>query len=168
MPELPEVEVTRLSLLPVLLDQPIERVVVRETRFRKPVPSARMKRTLPGQVVSALRRRSKYLLIDLKGRPKQVGQTLIIHLGMSGRLRYLEREATQEPHEHVVLQLANGHDVRFRDPRRFGLVLLEPTDDLDQGALLAHLGPEPLEPIFPANFNLTAGTLNGKFRSQSI
>lgn len=152
MPELPEVEVTRRSLLPVLLNERIERVVVRETRFRVPVPSARLKRVLPGRAVSALRRRSKYLLIDLEGGPRQAEQTLIFHLGMSGRLRYLERAASQEPHEHVVVQMANGQDLRFRDPRRFGLVLLEPTAGLDEGVLLRHLGPEPLEEDFDTDY----------------
>ena len=139
MPELPEVEVTRLSLLPVLLGERVEKVLVRESRFRVPVPTRKLRAKLLGRAVVGLRRRSKYLLIDVEG-----AETVIIHLGMSGRLRYLERSAEEEAHEHVVFQLASGFDLRFRDPRRFGLVLIERTDGLEKLPLMRHLGPEPL------------------------
>ncbi len=143
MPELPEVEVTRLSLLPVLVGERVEKVLVREARFRLPVPTRRLRAGLVGRRVLELRRRSKYLLIDVEG-----AKTIIIHLGMSGRLRYLERAAEQESHEHVVFQLASGQDLRFRDPRRFGLVLIEKTDGLEDLPLMRHLGPEPLTDAF--------------------
>ena len=147
MPELPEVEVTRRSLEPHLMGRAVESVVVRETRFRVPLPKARIQRTLRGVMVEGLRRRSKYLFIDMAN-----GRTLIIHLGMSGRLRYVSRDEEAEAHEHVVFRLDGGHDLRFRDPRRFGLVLLEPTEGLEDHALLRHLGPEPLEDQFSLDY----------------
>lgn len=143
MPELPEVEVTRRSLEPHLVGRTIESVLVRETRFRVPLPKARVQRSLRGRRVEGLRRRSKYLLIDLAG-----DRTLVIHLGMSGRLRYVSRNEPAEAHEHVVFRLEGGDDLRFRDPRRFGLVLLEQTAGLEHHVLLRHLGPEPLEDEF--------------------
>ena len=147
MPELPEVEVTRRSLQPHLVNRTVESVIVRETRFRVPLPKTRFQRALKGRRVLALRRRSKYLLIDLDG-----DRTLMIHLGMSGRLRYLPHDEPSEAHEHVVFRLDGGHDLRFRDPRRFGLVLLEPTSGLEEHALLRHLGPEPLEEEFSLGY----------------
>lgn len=147
MPELPEVEVTRRSLEPHLNGRTMESVLVRETRFRVPLPKSRIQRALRGRRVVGLRRRSKYLLIDLER-----DQTLIIHLGMSGRLRYLPREEPAEAHEHVVFRLDAGHDLRFRDPRRFGLVLLEATEGLEEHPLLRHLGPEPLQDEFSLKY----------------
>lgn len=147
MPELPEVEVTRRSLQPHLLGRTIESVTVRETRFRVPLPRTRMQRMLRGCRVESLRRRSKYLLIDVSG-----DRTLMIHLGMSGRLRVLPRAEAAEAHEHVVFRLDQEEDLRFRDPRRFGLVLLEPTRGLEDHALLRHLGPEPLGEDFTLDY----------------
>ncbi len=140
MPELPEVETTRRGLEPALLGQRIRTAIVRNRALRVPV-----RRDLPqcvaGSDIRALTRRGKYLLIDC-GRG-----TLLLHLGMSGRLWLVDAQTPAGIHDHVDLVLENHTIVRLRDPRRFGLVLWVTRDALKH-ALLADLGPEPLEAGF--------------------
>jgi formamidopyrimidine-DNA glycosylase len=143
MPELPEVEVLRRSLEPHLIGDRVERVEVSNPALREPVDVARLRRAARGREVTALRRRSKYLLIDLDG-----GWTVVVHLGMSGRLTLVPEETPREPHEHVAFHLRSGRRLRLRDPRRFGVVFAVKTADLDADPHFAHLGPEPLEPGF--------------------
>ena len=143
MPELPEVEVLRRSLEPHLVGDRIERVEVRNPSLREPVDTARLRRAAQGREVLSLRRRSKYLLIDLEG-----GKTLVVHLGMSGRLTLAPGDAPLELHEHVAFHLRSGRRLRLRDPRRFGLVFAVPTAELEADSHFAHLGVEPLEPGF--------------------
>ncbi len=143
MPELPEIEVLRASLAPRLVGERIVAVEVSNRALREPVDTRRLRRMLPGRRVVELRRRAKYLLIDLEG-----GLTLVVHLGMSGRLTVVPAEAPREPHQHVTLELASGRRLRFRDPRRFGLVVLVPTAGLDADSHFASLGLEPLEDGF--------------------
>lgn len=142
MPELPEVEVLRRSLEPHLVGELIDRVEVRETRLREPVSRRRLE-ALRGARVEALQRRAKYLLIHLDR-----ASTLVIHLGMSGRLTLASRTAPPEPHEHLIFHLASGRKLRFRDPRRFGLAFTLPAAELETDRHFAHLGAEPLEPGF--------------------
>jgi formamidopyrimidine-DNA glycosylase len=146
MPELPEVEVLRRSLEPHLLGDRIERVAVANPALREPVDAAALSRRVAGRQVAALRRRSKYLLIDLVDPRKEraAATTLAVHLGMSGRLTLAPAEAPPELHEHVSFSLASGRRLRFRDPRRFGLVLALPTAGLEADPHFARLGPEPL------------------------
>ncbi|MBV8202078.1 MAG: bifunctional DNA-formamidopyrimidine glycosylase/DNA-(apurinic or apyrimidinic site) lyase [Acidobacteria bacterium] len=139
MPELPEIEVLRRSLLPLLPGDSIEGVKVRNAALRERVRTRDLAR-LAGRRIESLRRRSKYLLIDVSG-----GSTLAIHLGMSGRLTLVAGAAPREPHEHVSFQLRSGRRLRLRDPRRFGLVLALPTARLATDPHFAHLGAEPLE-----------------------
>ncbi|MEE2777702.1 MAG: bifunctional DNA-formamidopyrimidine glycosylase/DNA-(apurinic or apyrimidinic site) lyase [Acidobacteriota bacterium] len=139
MPELPEVEVLRRTLEPHLEGDRIESVLVRERRLREPV-SPQLSRRLSGRRIERLRRRSKYLLVDLDGE-----LTLAVHLGMSGRLTLRPPEMTAENHEHLVFRLASGRDLRFRDPRRFGLVFTVATHRLAEDRHFRHLGAEPLE-----------------------
>ncbi|HEY3569834.1 MAG TPA: bifunctional DNA-formamidopyrimidine glycosylase/DNA-(apurinic or apyrimidinic site) lyase [Thermoanaerobaculia bacterium] len=141
MPELPEVEVLRRSLEPHLLGDRIERVEVRNPSLREPVDVPRLRRAARGKEIVTLRRRSKYLLIDLEG-----GWTVIVHLGMSGRLTLAPEEAEIEPHEHVAFHLRSGRRLRLRDPRRFGVVFAVRTAELADDPHFAALGPEPLEP----------------------
>jgi formamidopyrimidine-DNA glycosylase len=143
MPELPEVEVLRHSLEPLLVGDRVARLVVRNADLREPVRPRALARATVGREVVALRRRAKYLLIDLTG-----GKTLVVHLGMSGRLTLAAGAAPPETHEHVVFHLASGRRLRFRDPRRFGLVLALPTAGLPRDPHFAHLGAEPLAPSF--------------------
>src|SRR5215218_1265591 len=141
MPELPEVEVLRRSLEPHLVGDRIERVEVTNPSLREPVDVPRLRRAARGREVIALRRRSKYLLIDLEG-----GWTVVVHLGMSGRLTLAPAAVPPELHEHVAFHLRSGRRLRFRDPRRFGVVFAAKTAELDADRHFVHLGPEPLEP----------------------
>lgn len=143
MPELPEVEVLRRSLEPHLPGDRIERVEVRNAALREAVRPRELARRTAGREIRGLRRRSKYLLIDLAG-----DQTLVVHLGMSGRLTVVPAGDPVEPHEHIAFFLRSGRRLRLRDPRRFGLVFALPTPDIPGDPHFAHLGIEPLEPGF--------------------
>lgn len=142
MPELPEVEVLRRSLAPRLIGRRIERVEVRAPALREPLDRRTLSRRLTGRSVLALRRRSKYLLIDL-----EEGSTFVVHLGMSGRLTLAPAATPFEPHEHLSLALDGGERLRLRDPRRFGVAFAAATAGLLEGdPHFALLGREPLEP----------------------
>ena len=158
MPELPEVETVRRGLLPVLEGRRIAAAVVRRAGLRFPFPP-RFAERLTGRRVALLRRRAKYILADLDG-----GETLIVHLGMSGRFTVYpagsnegamlgefhhetpEAAAGAGKHDHVLLETEDGARLVFNDHRRFGLMLLEPTAEVESHKLFAGLGPEPLEP----------------------
>ena len=148
MPELPEVEVCRRGIEPGLVGQRLLGVIVRNGRLRQPVP-AELGHILPGSDIVAVRRRGKYLLIDCMT-PDGAG-TLIVHLGMSGRLRFAPLDLAADKHDHVDLVLARTL-LRFTDPRRFGLILWQPGPPQAALAhpLLAHLGVEPLTEAFTA------------------
>lgn len=139
MPELPEVEITRRGIEPFVIGQQITSIVVRESRMRWPVPES-LARIVPGLMVQKVRRRAKYLIIELgKG-------SLIIHLGMSGSLRVLETQTPPRPHDHIDIVFGNQL-LRLRDPRRFGCVLWQ-TGEAEEHPLLRNLGIEPLGPEF--------------------
>ena len=138
MPELPEVEVLRRTLEPHLVGDRIDGLEVRERRLREPV-APRLGSRVGGRRVESLGRRAKYLLVNLEG-----GVTLVVHLGMSGRLTLRRPEDAAEKHEHLVFRLASGRDLRFRDPRRFGLVFAVATAKLEADRHFRHLGLEPL------------------------
>ena len=140
MPELPEVETTRRGLLKAMEGVRIEHAIVRERRMRQPISRA-LPHCVAGLTIRALTRRAKYLLIDCGT------GTLIVHLGMSGRLWLVDRDTSVQKHDHFDLVLANGKTVRLRDPRRFGLVLWH-TGDIAAHPLFAKLGPEPLSSEF--------------------
>ena len=140
MPELPEVETTRRGLLAAMQGARIDHAVVRERRMRQPIPRA-LPHCVAGLTIRALERRAKYLLIDCGA------GTLIVHLGMSGRLWLVDQNTPPQKHDHFDLVLANGNTMRLRDPRRFGLVLWH-GGDVKQHPLLAALGPEPLSEAF--------------------
>lgn len=142
MPELPEVEVSRQGISPLMQDQTIEKIEVREPRLRWPVPEAIHQ--LEGHKISAIRRRAKYLLIDT-----QAGSA-ILHLGMSGKLRVIPSDTPPQKHDHVDIHLSNGHMLRLNDPRRFGCLLF--SEQPETHALLASLGPEPLTLAFDADY----------------
>lgn len=155
MPELPEVEVLRRSLEPHLVGDRIERVTVSNPALREPVDVGALSRRATGRGVETLRRRGKYLLIDLEG-----GQTVVVHLGMSGRLTLSPGGAPAELHEHVSFQLRSGRRLRLRDPRRFGLLFALPTADIPSDPHFSHLGVEPLEPGFDGS--VLAGAAAGR------
>lgn len=145
MPELPEVETVRRGLLPVLEGAVIAKAEVNRPDLRWPLPD-RMADRLTGRRVTALRRRSKYILADLDS-----GETLLVHLGMSGRMLisgaqlgdfYHDHPAPQK-HDHVVLNMETGARITFNDARRFGAMDLMPRDRAHEHMLLKDLGPEP-------------------------
>jgi formamidopyrimidine-DNA glycosylase len=140
MPELPEVETTRRGLAPLLINQRIKTAVVRIRALRLPVPRG-LPQLLAGATIHSLTRRGKYLLFECGS------GTLIVHLGMSGRLWVVDQATPAGKHDHFDLALDNGLVVRLRDPRRFGLVLWQKGDP-HQHRLLASIGPEPFSAAF--------------------
>lgn len=140
MPELPEVETTRRGISPHITGEKVSRVVIRQPRLRWPVP-AEIVDMLPGQTLGQIERRGKYLLLSFES------GTLILHLGMSGSLRILQKDKPAQKHDHFDLVFTNHRVLRLRDPRRFGAVLwtIEPPES---HPLLINLGPEPLEKGF--------------------
>jgi formamidopyrimidine-DNA glycosylase len=142
MPELPEVEVLRRSLDPHVVGTVITAVKVSNPDLREPVDRRRLA-NCRGREILAARRRAKYLWLDLSG-----GQTLVVHLGMSGRLTLGPAAAPTEPHEHVSILLDSGERLRFCDTRRFGLVLVRPTRSLAADPHFSRLGIEPLSDSF--------------------
>jgi formamidopyrimidine-DNA glycosylase len=154
LPELPEVETVRRGLIPVMEGSIIEHAAVNRPDLRWPLP-ARMAERLTGARVGLLRRRSKYLLADLS-----TAETLIVHLGMSGRLLvsghlpggFHHAVPTPQKHDHVVLTMEGGATVTFNDARRFGMMDLAPTARVEEHWLLAGLGPEPLGNAFDEGY----------------
>ncbi|UWQ37433.1 bifunctional DNA-formamidopyrimidine glycosylase/DNA-(apurinic or apyrimidinic site) lyase [Leisingera aquaemixtae] len=146
MPELPEVETVKRGLAPAMEGAVIVKASVNRPDLRWPFPPA-MAQRLTGARVNALRRRSKYILADL-----DTDETLLIHLGMSGRMtvsgdplgRFVHEHPQAEKHDHVVLDMDNGARITFNDPRRFGAMDLLETAAADSHKLLSVLGPEPL------------------------
>ena len=155
MPELPEVETVRRGLAEAFDDARIEGVELRRAGLRFPFPE-RFAERLVGRRVGALSRRAKYILAPLDS-----GETLVMHLGMSGSFR-IERGAQgtpgafhfarskREAHDHVVFRLSNGARVTYNDPRRFGFMQLASTDGLTAHPLFSRLGVEPLAADFDA------------------
>lgn len=146
MPELPEVEVCRRGIEPELLAELIVGVAIRVPKLRHEIPRELID-LLPGCQIVAVRRRAKYLLIDCR-REGVVG-TLIIHLGMSGNLRFVPADLLPEKHDHFDLILPT-QILRFADPRRFGVVMWQPgaPELAESHPLLATQGLEPLSDIF--------------------
>lgn len=139
MPELPEVETTRRGIEPHCRGRLVEKVLVREARLRWPV-APELPRSLEGEVVTAVERRAKYLLL------RCASGSLMVHLGMSGSLRLVDPATPAGTHDHIDIVFRGGACLRFNDPRRFGsfhwLVPGAPVPLLD------HLGPEPLSQEF--------------------
>ncbi len=154
MPELPEVETVRRGLVPVMEGAKIATADVNRPDLRWPFPE-RMSERLTSKTVTALGRRSKYILADLNS-----GETLIIHLGMSGRMlisgaalgEFHHDHPAPEKHDHVVLHMANGARVTFNDARRFGAMDLAATESVEKHWLLKDLGPEPLGNAFDEDY----------------
>ena len=168
MPELPEVETVRRGLTAVMEGRRITAVDVRRRDLRIPLPED-FADALIGRTVVRLGRRAKYLVFELDD-----GTVLLVHLGMSGRMlidrpepgdsgvigRHAHATGAGAAHEHVVFEVGNGTLIRFRDPRRFGLMTLTRTEDLATHKLLAGLGPEPTGTEFTGA--VLSGALAGK------
>jgi len=143
MPELPEVETTRRGLAPLVTAHRIARLTVRERRLRWPI-ARDLNGRLAGREVVALNRRGKYLLFELdRG-------CLLLHLGMSGSLRYLPGTVPVRTHDHFDIELEGGAMLRYNDPRRFGS--LHFTTAPERHPLLRDLGPEPFADAFTGEY----------------
>jgi len=146
MPELPEVETVRRGLAPVMEGVAITLADVNRPDLRWPFPDGMADR-LTGKIILRLRRRSKYILADLDS-----GETLLIHLGMSGRMtisghaigEFHHPHPVPAKHDHVVFHMANGARITFNDARRFGAMDLMQTGSEADFWLIRDLGPEPL------------------------
>jgi len=143
MPELPEVEVTRLGLLP-LINQTVKSVEIRNASMRWPIPD-HLPNTLENQKLLRLTRRAKYILAQFEN------GTLLLHLGMTGHISLLDRNYPPEKHDHFDIQFQNQHVLRLTDPRRFGAVLWA-GEAPENHVLLRALGPEPLEVTFNGRY----------------
>ena len=144
MPELPEVETSRRGIEPHILNKKVTDVIVRQKKLRWPIP-ATLKKQLINQSIQQVDRRGKYILLHT-----QAG-TVILHLGMSGSLRILNKSVNAEKHDHLDIVFNNNKVLRLRDPRRFGAVLWTKSDPLKH-KLLINLGPEPLGDKFTAEY----------------
>jgi formamidopyrimidine-DNA glycosylase len=145
MPELPEVETIVADLRPHLAGRTIVSCdLLFPTIVRHPEPEVFID-SAAGMKITALRRRGKYILIDLEN-----DLVLVVHLGMTGQLRLVKADAPLAPHTHAVFALDNGLQLRYRDPRRFGRLLLGTEESLLAAKKLPRLGPEPIDPEFAA------------------
>ena len=155
MPELPEVETTRLGISPHLIGARITEIIIRRYDLRWPISE-----TLPdltGQTIVSVKRRSKYLLVGTGD-----NQVILMHLGMSGSLRIIPPAEDWKKHDHFAISLSNGLQLRYHDPRRFGAALHIPASEIQTHPLIANLGPEPLEE------NFTGLHLHAALRNKSI
>lgn len=144
MPELPEVETTKLGIAPHIINKKFTDVILRQRQLRWLIPT-NLKRFLVDQTILAVSRRAKYLLITCSS------GTLIVHLGMSGRFCLIDNKVPAQKHDHVDLVLSSGKIIRYTDPRRFGAILWT-KDDPHEHKLLVNLGIEPLEAEFSAKY----------------
>ncbi len=148
MPELPEVETTCRGIAPLISGKTIAQLILRAEKLRWPLDQS-LCLQLPGQTLLAVERRAKYLLL-------YTGQgTLLLHLGMSGSLRVIPAETTENKHDHVDLIFTDGSCLRLTDPRKFGALLWTEADPFSH-PLLANLGPEPLSDQFSGDYLYTA------------
>ena len=144
MPELPEVETTLRGIEPHILNLPIERISIRESKLRWKVPKKDLEKNLLGNYFSSIKRRAKYLILNSKK------GSLLIHLGMSGSLRILFEEVKPQKHDHIDIVFKNNCLLRFTDPRKFGSFLW--SKDPEVHPLLKDLGPEPLGNSFSGEY----------------
>ena len=143
MPELPEVETIVADLRPHLTGRTIVRCeLLFPTIVRYPEPEE-FADSVAGMTINAVRRRGKFILMDLDN-----ALLLVVHLGMTGQLRLVDPVTPMEKHTHAVFTLDDGRQLRYRDPRRFGRLLLGTQESLLASKKLPRLGPEPIDPAF--------------------
>lgn len=163
MPELPEVETVRRGLTPAMQGQRIDRLDVNRPDLRFPFPD-KFRDRVEGTTITHMGRRAKFLVVDLSS-----GESLIMHLGMSGRFTVDQAKTadfhhdpgTNSAHDHVVFHLQNGATVTYNDPRRFGFMELWPTETIAAYPRVEHLGPEPQSNHFHADY------LDAQFRGKA-
>ncbi len=146
MPELPEVETVCRSLRPHLLGRTIERIDVREGRLRVPVDRQRVE-CLAGKRIEAVDRVAKYILLHLTG-----ATVWLFHLGMSGKLICAASNIPSQKHDHIVVDLDDGGQLRYHDPRRFGLAIVTHQEELSALSQLRRLGVDPFDEALNGDF----------------
>jgi len=146
MPELPEVETVCRSLRPHLLGRRISRVQVLESRLRVPVNEKSLQ-ALAGQRIEAIERRAKYILFHLSA-----NSVWLFHLGMSGKLICVERNTVRRKHDHIIVRLDDDGELRYHDPRRFGLSLVTRRESLHELPQLSALGIDPFDADLTGEF----------------
>jgi len=147
VPELPEVETVRRVLEKRIAGRRIVGLEVRDPRLRTPLDPAALHAALVGRSIVHVARRSKYLLLHLSG-----DRVLVVHLGMTGNLRVARGDDVLEPHTHVRIALGGGEELRYADPRRFGMLFEIGQAEIASHPRLGSIGPEPLEPGFDAQW----------------
>lgn len=147
MPELPEVETIRRGLSQQLVGRTISAVRVRQAKLRHVVDARALGAHAVGHTIDRVERRAKYLVIRL-----QPDRVLLFHLGMSGRLRVGAPAGEDAKHDHLIFQLGPDLEMRFHDPRRFGMCLPIMAADLPTHPRLRRLGEEPLSATFTCNY----------------
>ena len=146
MPELPEVETIAADLRPRLIGRTIVRCDLRfPTIVRHPEPETFVD-LIAGLRIESVSRRGKYILIGL-----EADRVLVVHLGMSGQLRLVDASTPIADHTHAIFELEDGRQLRYRDPRRFGRILLGTQPALLEARAIPRLGPEPIDPAFGAD-----------------
>lgn len=143
MPELPEVETVAADLRPHLAGRVIQSCEVRHPAVVRHPEPALFAAGVSGRRIEAVTRRGKYILCHLDS-----GELLVVHLGMTGQLRYVLPEVPLLTHTHAIFDLDDGAQLRYRDIRRFGRLLFGTEEDLVQARKLPRLGPEPIDPEF--------------------
>lgn len=146
MPELPEVETVCRSLRPHLLDRTIQQVTVLEPRLRVRVSRQKL-RQLAGKRVRAIRRIAKYIVLQLSG-----DTVWVFHLGMSGKLICTDPSTPRRKHDHIIAELDSGAELRYHDPRRFGLSLVARADSVHELPQLRQLGLDPFDPALTPDY----------------
>lgn len=156
MPELPEVETVMRGLSAVLMGRHFTSIEMRRKNLRFALPKS-MDEHLCGKKITGLSRRAKYILISFTG-----NKTLIVHLGMSGRMVIDNGASQPHKHDHVIFQTSAHHQIKFNDPRRFGMMDVVDSDKVHQHKLLKHLGVEPLDTAF------SGAALHAKLKSKKV
>lgn len=141
MPELPEVETTCRGISPHIVENTVSEVIVQRSDLRLPIPPSIY--DITKKKIRSVQRRAKYMIIELEN-----DHHLIVHLGMSGSLRIAHPHDSFRKHDHFALTLSSGQQLRYHDPRRFGIVTHAVTSDPLSHTLFENLGPEPLTDDF--------------------
>ncbi len=147
MPELPEVEVIRRGLAPLLTGRRVDRISWSDKKLRAPMPHALLHQWILGQRIRGVDRRAKYLLIRMENLA-----TLVFHLGMTGKIGLVPQETPPAKHDHLQLLLDEGSELRFNDSRRFGAVLVLPPGGEHEAECFQNQGPEPFSNAFSAEY----------------
>ena len=140
MPELPEVETTLRGISKKILNKEIKTFDLRTEKLRWPIDKG-LKKFLKNKIIKSAERRGKYIILNLSE------SHLLIHLGMSGKLRVFKEQVPSKKHEHWDINFVDGWTLRYTDVRKFG-ALIKITSDPEDHKLLKNLGPEPLGNYF--------------------